>query len=176
MTNLEYALTVLSSMITPAVLISACASLAISTSNRLSRAMDRTRKLSEQFKQVAQAGLPDSSDEVMMLYHQLGWSVRRSRLLQHALTSLYLSLSVFIATSVAIGLISLTDERFTIVPIILGLFGAGLLLYTSMLLIAEIRLSRIAIHAELDFVLRVGTQAAPKEVLERQPTKRRRLL
>ena len=41
-------------MITPAVLISACAGLILSTSVRLGRVVDRVRALSEKFEEMAQ--------------------------------------------------------------------------------------------------------------------------
>ena len=46
-------LSVLTSMITPAVLISACAGLILSTSVRLGRVVDRVRALAERFEEMA---------------------------------------------------------------------------------------------------------------------------
>lgn len=40
-------------MITPAVLISACAALILSTSTRLGRVVDRVRALSDRFEEMA---------------------------------------------------------------------------------------------------------------------------
>ena len=45
--ELSVAVAVLSAMITPAVLISACGSLLIATSNRLGRVVDRTCEVSQ---------------------------------------------------------------------------------------------------------------------------------
>ena len=45
--------TLLSAMITPAVLISACGTLIFSTSNRLGRIVDRVRELGSLLQQVA---------------------------------------------------------------------------------------------------------------------------
>jgi hypothetical protein len=170
MNSLDIALGILSAMITPAVLISACGSLTISTSNRMARAIDRTRNLTTQFEQLVkgEGNTRHSEEELSTIYDQLSWSVRRSRLLMRAMTCMYLSLSVFVATSVAIGLVAVSGEHLSWLPTALGLVGAGLLFYTSLLLIAEIRLARIAINAELDFVLRYGESLAPKELLERR--------
>ncbi len=49
----QNALAVLTAMITPAVLISACGALIFSTSSRLGRVIDRVRSLSEKFEQIA---------------------------------------------------------------------------------------------------------------------------
>ena len=52
MNNLSTALAILSAMITPAVLISACGQLIISTSARLGRVIDRTRKVLSRFEEL----------------------------------------------------------------------------------------------------------------------------
>ena len=49
----QNALAVLTAMITPAVLISACGALIFSTSTRLGRVIDRVRVLSEKWETVA---------------------------------------------------------------------------------------------------------------------------
>ena len=49
----QYALAILTAMITPAVLISACGALIFSTSSRLGRVVDRTRILSDRFQALA---------------------------------------------------------------------------------------------------------------------------
>src|SRR5260370_33640017 len=52
-------LTVLSAMITPAVLISACGSLILSTSTRLGLVVDRVRESSNQFETMARDHVKD---------------------------------------------------------------------------------------------------------------------
>lgn len=47
------AITVLTAMITPAVLISACGSRILSTSSRLGRVVDRVRALSEKLEEIS---------------------------------------------------------------------------------------------------------------------------
>ena len=70
-----------------------------------------------------------------MLFVQLDFVTTRSRLLQRALSRLYAALAFFVGTSVSIGLVAITSSAFTLVPIVLGLTGAGLLLYAAFLLI-----------------------------------------
>ena len=48
------ALTVLASMITPALLLSACGTFVLSTSNRLGRVIDRVRALSDMMEDIMQ--------------------------------------------------------------------------------------------------------------------------
>jgi threonine/homoserine/homoserine lactone efflux protein len=79
----------------------------------------------------------------------------------------YLGLGMFVATSVAIGVVALADKpRYTIVPVILGIAGACFLFYGSMLLIFEARLALSTIHAEMDYVWRQTKKVAPAEIVE----------
>lgn len=155
MIDYDSAVTVLSAMITPAVLISACGSLILTTSQRLSRVIDRTRKVAEQFESLAaspdQAAAKEKRSE---LFSQLGYVTRRSRLLQSAMTSLYLALSAFVATSAAIGIISFVHRQYTWTPIPLAITGMCLLFFASLLLIAESRLALASVNREMDYVLK----------------------
>lgn len=176
--TLSTALAILSAMIAPVVLISACASLAISTSNRLGRTIDRTRKLIARFEELGQSAAPKETieDENVLVFEQLNWSTRRSRLLHRALASLYLSLSAFVASSIILGFTALANEEFAWIPLLIGMIGALFLFYTSMLLIAETRVAHIAINSEMDFALkRVQLRASP-EMLARLQKQRRHLL
>jgi hypothetical protein len=174
-------LAVLSAMITPAVLISACGSLAISTSNRLSRTIERARKLSEQFavlSKPAEPGVAATVDPVVdqhraVLFDQLERATRRAQLLQRTMTRLYLAISVFVATSVAIGIVMVVGRRFAWIPVTFGLVGAGLLFHASVLLIIESRVSLTAIQSEMDFVWRTGQALASPELVEKHRSRRR---
>ncbi|MFL5600770.1 MAG: DUF2721 domain-containing protein, partial [Gemmatimonadaceae bacterium] len=134
------AISVLSAMITPAVLISACGSLILATSDRLSKAVTRTREVSSALIPRADDQRTQSREEERrMLFTQLDFVTTRSRLLQRALSRLYAALAFFVGTSVTIGLVAITSSKFTLIPIVLGLCGAGLLLYAAFLLIKESR-------------------------------------
>jgi hypothetical protein len=173
--TLPAALAVLSAMITPAVLISACGSLIIATSNRLGRVIDRTRSLSDEFEQLTREETDHTllEDERTVLFDQLARATRRSRLLQRAMARLYMALSVFVATSVAIGVVAVTGQHWAWLPILFGLGGAGLLFSASVLLIGESRLALASIDEEMDFVLRLGRHHAPSSLLERRTPRRR---
>ncbi|MBV9878891.1 MAG: DUF2721 domain-containing protein [Gemmatirosa sp.] len=174
MTGLPDALSVLSAMITPAVLISGCGSLIMATSGRLNRAVDRTRDLFQRFAQIAPTSSGDGSgadaldEERRMLFRQLDFTTTRSRLLQRALSRLYWALGVFVGTSVAIGLVAIAGRTFAWVPIGLGLGGAALLLYACVLLVHESRLALAALDAEMDFVWQQGKRHASPELLDLQ--------
>jgi hypothetical protein len=172
MNGLSDALAILSAMITPAVLISACGSLIMATSGRLNRAVDRARETSRRFAELAAppaAGEPADESrekESRMLFSQLDFSTTRSRLLQRAMARLYWALGMFVATSVAIGMVAVSSREYAWVPIAFGLVGAGCLLYASLLLVHESRLALTALEAEMDFVWQQGRAQASPELLD----------
>lgn len=165
-TRLSTALAILTSMIMPAVLISACGTLILSTSNRLGRVVDRVRKISETMEQLAHATEPVDllAERRTVLVHQLTDLIKRAQLLQRALRSLYLSVCAFVTTSVAIGVIRFSDESYSWISVALGLVGTALLFYVSVLLIAEARLAATTLGLELDFVGKLTRYLAPDEV------------
>ncbi len=161
------ALAVLTAMITPAVLISACGSMILSTSHRLGRVVDRVRALSDKLEELADKSAEDTRDRQAIIFSQLDKLTSRARILQRAMVTFYLALGMFVATSVAIGVVAIAGKgRYNIWPVIIGLVGASFLFYGSMLLIFEARLALSTIHAEMDFIWRQTTRVAPAEVVE----------
>jgi Protein of unknown function (DUF2721) len=161
------AIAVLTAMITPAVLISACGSMILSTSSRLGRVVDRVRALSDKLEEIATNPPNETNlrDRQAVIFEQLDRLTSRARILQRSMVCFYLGLGMFVATSVAIGLVALTS-RYTLIPVILGIAGACFLFYGSMLLIFEARLALSTIHAEMDFIWRHSKRIAPAEIVE----------
>ena len=161
------AVAVLTAMITPAVLISACGALILSTSTRLGRVVDRVRLLIDRFEQMMKA-----QDEVelfeerrVVIFDQLDKLTSRTRLLQKSMRVFYLALGVFVATSVAIGLVAAVGRpSHAWLPVVLGLGGACGLFYGSVLLIKESRLAQDALNAEMDFIWKLGRALAPPDL------------
>ncbi|HEX6910614.1 MAG TPA: DUF2721 domain-containing protein [Longimicrobium sp.] len=168
--NLSVTLSVLSAMVTPAVLILASSSLVLATSNRLTRAVDRTRAISESISDEAKDAertlLPEERD---LLLAQLGRTARRAKLLTRALTRLYMALAIFIATSVAIGVVAVTGVAYAWVALGLGFIGALLLFWSSVLLILESRIALTTVYDEMSFVQRLGERYAPPVNLVDRP-------
>ncbi|HEY6120440.1 MAG TPA: DUF2721 domain-containing protein [Pyrinomonadaceae bacterium] len=162
------AIEVLTAMITPAVLISACGSMILSTSARLGRVVDRVRSLSDKLEEMSkESGLEAIFlERQRIIFNQLDKLTSRARILQRAMVTFYLGLGMFVATSVAIGVVALSS-RYTLLPVVLGLTGASFLFYGSMLLIFEARLALSTIHAEMDFVWRQTKRIAPSEIVEK---------
>jgi len=115
-------------------------------------------------------------EERAMLYDQLDKLTSRSRLLQRALTTFYLAVGVFVATSLAIGAVAfffargLSTGRGAWLPVAMGLIGALFLLYGSMLLVFEARLALSTTHAEMDFIWRTTKRVVPRELVEQHKT------
>ncbi|HWW62636.1 MAG TPA: DUF2721 domain-containing protein, partial [Thermoanaerobaculia bacterium] len=118
--DLRSALEVLSAMITPAVLILASGSLILTTSNRLTRVLDRVREMAKEVESLGDSTDARADDKRTLLFAQLERATRRARLLQHAMTRLYLGLTMFVATSVGIGVIALVGAHLAWLPLILG--------------------------------------------------------
>ena len=164
------AVAVLTAMITPAVLISACGSMILSTSHRLGRVVDRVRALSDKLEDLT-AKQPidpvEAKERQAVIFSQMDKLTSRARILQRSMVTFYLALGMFVATSVSIGVVAVvSNSRYNIVPIILGLVGACFLFYGSMLLIFEARLALSTIHLEMDFIWRQTTRVAPADLVE----------
>lgn len=169
MDALSSALAVLTAMITPAVLISACGTLILSTSTRLGRVVDRVRAISNDFEELSgNAGQVELFDERRaMIFHQLDLLTSRARLLQRCMKIFYLALCIFVSTSVAIGMVAAIDiTRYSWLPVVMGLLGAVCLFYGSVLLIVEARLAHHGISTEMDFLWRLGKHLAPAHIVE----------
>ncbi len=162
----QNAIAVLTAMITPAVLISACGALIFSTSSRLGRVVDRVRLLSERFQELAAHPEKDEMFEErrQLIFSQLDRQTSRARLIQRAMTAFYTALGVFVSSSVAIAIVSAAARNFTWVAVVLGLVGSLFMLYGSVLLIIESRMALGAIMSEMDFVWKVSTKYAGKEL------------
>lgn len=163
------AIAVLTAMITPAVLISACGSMILSTSSRLGRVVDRVRSLSDRLETMSERNERGeaATERQKSIFLQLDKLTSRARLLQRCMVTFYLSLGMFVATSVAIGIVPFTgNPRYNLVPVALGLAGACFLFYGSVLLMFEARLALSTIHSEMDFIWQQSKRATPAEIVE----------
>jgi hypothetical protein len=156
-------------MITPAVLISACGSMILSTSSRLGRVVDRVRGLSDKWESMTddEKQTADAMERQAVTFEQLDKLTSRVRILQRSMVVFYLAVGMFVATSVAIGIVAFTNNpRYNVIPVALGLAGACFLFYGSILLIFEARLALSTIHSEMDFVWRLSKKFAPAGIVE----------
>jgi hypothetical protein len=168
MEALSSAVAVLTAMITPAVLISACGALILSTSTRLGRVVDRVRMLIDRFEEMMKSHDEDVQlfeERRIVIFNQLDKLTTRTRLLQKSMRVFYLALGIFVATSVAIGLVAAVGHpSYAWFPVVLGLSGACGLFYGSVLLIRESRLAQESLNAEMDFIWKLGRALAPPDM------------
>lgn len=178
MDALSASLAVLTAMITPAVLISACGTMILSTSTRLGRVVDRVRALSDKLEDLAQAGrreLEMYEERRAVIFDQLDKLTSRARILQRAMTIFYMALGIFVATSVCIGLVAASGVLTAWLPVMTGLIGACFLFYGSMLLIAEARLALGTIRSEMDFVWQLSKRHVPPDLVTQHSPHHNRL-
>ena len=151
------ALTVLTSMITPALLLSACGTFILSTSQRLGRVIDRVRRLSDLMDDLMRG---DSRVELVdqrltAIFDMIDRQSARAKLLARALVVFYIAAGAFIATSVSIGIITLYDVTKAWIPLAFGIGGAVLLFFGSVVLMFEARLAVRSLHLETTFLGRL---------------------
>lgn len=132
----------LSLIVAPAILTNACSVLAMSTSNRLARAVDRARELVQRIE--AHRDVP-----VEGLLRDLRVTEERAVLLLRVLRSFYVGLAAF-ATATLVSLIGAVVamsgalpliEVFGSLAILAGVVGVGGLMYGAILLVRETRLA-----------------------------------
>jgi hypothetical protein len=131
----------LSAMITPALFMTANGSLIISTSNRMSRVVDRIRVLNDQADALCRGStdpdfVPERLAHVADQLRHLEW---RSDRVRHALTMLYLAFGCFVGTSLMLALDVLAGNRLVAIPTLLAVAGITLLLGASINLVREAR-------------------------------------
>jgi hypothetical protein len=137
---------VMSLIVAPAILTNACSVLAMSTGNRLARAVDRARELSKQLEAV-HSGPP--TPQTLRGLEELAASEVRALLLLRALRSMYAALGGF-ALAALVSLLGAAlaplDYFQTVQVLLLGAVGAGLvavcaLIHGASLLVAETRIA-----------------------------------
>jgi hypothetical protein len=138
-------LSLVQSMVTPAVMISACGLLLLSVSNKLGRIVDRTRELNSEDRGLAA--------EVAMVRrlsvrNQIDILLRRALLLRNACGFLYLAVAVFALASLCVGL-SGAARAFEVLMLVLFVVGLATVVWAGILAYLEIRLSHHAITEEI---------------------------
>ena len=154
---------VLGAMITPAVLISASGTLVLSTSNRLNRVVDRVRTTAataEKLRKEAPTADPEQIEARKQAVGELlDTLTRRALMLRSALTALYFAIGILVATSIAVGANVTFYGAYGWIPVVLGMSGTFVLLYSSFLLMREARLAVGSLLQETEAARRAVEQA-----------------
>ncbi len=133
---------ILTSMLAPALLMAATASLLVSANARLARVVDRLRMLVIAWEHDA----PDRAErDVQIQRHR-----RRAQLVLRACQLLYAALGGFVGTSLALAVDAFTGFRLGVLPTVLAVIGVSFLLLASMALGREVNLAVRSFDEELD--------------------------
>ena len=164
---------VLTLIAAPAVLTNASAVMALTTSNRFARAVDRARNLAKELQ--AKKDSPDHP--TAHRFRQLTYANRRAILLVRALTAFYLSLGAFAAAAITslVGavVVMLGANGAAVIAELIALAvggvgvgglvtGSGVLVYETRLTLAIIREETQVIATELRVGVPTGKAAEPR--------------
>ena len=129
----------LTAMITPAIFMTANASLIISTSNRVTRVVDRIRVLNDHADNLDRgvAELDFAVERLEHVHDQMHRLEARSDRLRYALTSLYMAFTCFVGTSLALAIDAMLRNWLIALPTLLAIAGVALLLFASVNLVLE---------------------------------------
>jgi Protein of unknown function (DUF2721) len=145
----------LSAMITPAILMTSNASLIISTSNRMSRIVDRIRVLNDRGDELCRgdAKLDFPAERRAHVTDQLIRLEKRSDRVRYALSMLYLSFASFVCTSLTLAIDTLIGNKHLTsgLATTLSVVGVGLMLAACVNLIHEARAALNSNRLEIRF-------------------------
>jgi hypothetical protein len=129
----------LSAMITPAIFMTANASLIVSTSNRMSRVVDRIRVLDDLADRLGRGvtELDYTAERLEHVHDQLHGLERRNDRIRIALIALYVAFASFVGTSLVLAIDAALNGSLIALPSLLAVCGVGLLLFASLNLVRE---------------------------------------
>ena len=129
----------LSAMITPAIFLTANGSLIISTSNRMSRVVDRIRVLNDLGDSLCRGGtgLDFAPERLTHVQDQLNRLVARGDRIRYALTALYLAFGAFAGTSLTLAIDVWTGNLLVALPTLLAVLGVVLMLFACVNMVRE---------------------------------------
>ena len=165
----ENPLSILTFIVAPAILTNASSIMALGTSNRFARAIDRIRTL------AAQVEGKDSrlSPEIELRVRQLRVAEKRGLLLVQALTSFYTAVGSFaaaallslVAAGLYLGELNTASNASLACALGAGIVGVGGVVTGAMLLVRETRMTLRILREETEFMLqRTAARAAGGEV------------
>jgi hypothetical protein len=144
----------LTAMISPALFLTATGSLIISTSNRMSRIVDRVRHLADLSDHIdrGDTDLDFPEHRRQHIGIQLERLIWRSNRVRSALTMLYAALTAFVGTSLGLAVDMLLGHLVEAVPTMLAVAGVVLLMAASIQLVREARLALRGSNLEVEFL------------------------
>jgi hypothetical protein len=138
-------LSVVSAMITPAILILAAGSLVNTTLVRLGRAADQSRWLIAQGDQFHAAG---NRKAMRVIEERLERQLKRASLSRLALTGYYVAIALFLVASLAIAINELSGDPFPMVGPAIVILGGIALLMSTFAVVIEVNVSAGTLREE----------------------------
>ncbi len=159
---------ILTSMITPAVLISACGTLVFSTSARLGRIFDRVNLMKSEVEAVVTGKISFPVERLVFLQGQLALAKRRAILIQKAMATLYSATALFVASSLGIAAnVAFGSLEQAWIPTLIALSGDVFLFVASALLLYESRFNLKFVTRNIEFIEFLEEKAATRDIPER---------
>jgi len=163
---------ILTSMITPAVLISACGTLIFSTSARLGRIFDRVTVMKGEVEAILQGKISYPKERMHYLKGQIGLQKRRAVLIQKSMAALYTATVLFVAASLAIGVnVAYGNPEQAWIPTLLALAGGLFLFAASTMLLYESRFNLRFVTRTIDFIEFLEDKAIEQEKEKTPPAR-----
>lgn len=134
------------SLITVAILISACGNLISSTTTRLIRVVDICRSYCDK------AEAETRKEDLEHTFTQLEKIAPRIKLLETVLTMFYISISCFALTTLFMSLDQIMPQDLNLYTIGSGIIGVIIFPIASILLVVERQFSMKSIWLEMDYV------------------------
>ncbi len=144
---------ILPSMITPAVLISACGTLIFSTSARLGRIFDRVNVMKGEIEAMADGISSYPEERLKHLKDQIILQRKRATLIHKAMSALYTATALFIASSLGIAVnVAYGYPEQAWIPTLLALIGGLFLFVASAFLLYESRFNLRFVNRSIEFI------------------------
>jgi len=159
---------ILTSMITPAVLISACGTLIFSTSARLGRIFDRVNVMKGEVVAVISGKISFPAERMEFLQEQVALARKRATLIQKAMATLYSATALFVASSLGIAAnVAFGGPEEAWIPTLIALTGGVFLFVASALLLYESRFNLKFVTRNIEFIEFLEQKAALREIPDR---------
>ncbi|AOP34665.1 hypothetical protein A0128_12865 [Leptospira tipperaryensis] len=145
-------------MITPAVMITACASLIFSTANRLGRIFDRVNLLKAEVEGVLAGKLLFPTERMESLKTQLQIQRIRAILIQRSMAFLYTATSLFVLSSLGFAFSRALFPEYSWFATLTALLGGIFLFIASIFLLYESRYNLKFIKGLIDLTEFLGSK------------------
>jgi len=140
-------MSMVSAMITPAILILAAGSLVASTLVRLGRVVDQTRMYIVRGEQLRNEGKPM---DAALIEARMARQLRRAELARNALWGYYIAITLFLLSSVVLAVDQATHAPLSWVGPLIVLLGGLVLMLATLVLVFEVGLSAGALREEVN--------------------------